>query len=107
MALIQEIDREMVRVQNKFGIPSREGDQRAPVTVSGAPGRPVRGRSKRGALKEKIVRTLRAAGKKGSTISQLSKKLKVPNANLYVWFNGTGRSVPGIRKIGVAKYRLR
>jgi hypothetical protein len=107
MAQIQEIDREMMRVQNKFGIPSREGDQRASVTVSGTPGGPLRRRSERGALKEKIVRALRSAGKKGATIGELSKKLKVPNANLYVWFNGTGRSVPGIRKIGVAKYQLK
>src|SRR5437667_1394647 len=106
MAQIQEIDREMIRVQDKFGIPSREGDQRAPVTVSRAPGGPIRRRSKRGALKEKIVRALQAAGKKGTTVGELSKKLKVPRANLYVWFNGTGRSVRGIRKIGVAKYRL-
>ena len=107
MEQIQEIDREMMRVQNKFGIPSREGDQRAPVTVSRTPGGSLRRRSKRGALKEKIVRALRAAGKRGSTIGELSKKLKVPNANLYVWFNGTGRSVPGIRKTGVAKYQLK
>ena len=107
MAQIQEIDREMLRVQDKFGIPSREGDQRAPVTVSRAPGGPIRRRSKRGALKEKILRSLRSAGKKGATVSELSKKLKVPSANLYVWFNGTGRSVSGIKKIGVAKYQLR
>src|SRR5438132_8376660 len=107
MAQIQEIDREMMRVQSKFGIPAREGDQRTPVTVSRAPGGPVRRRSKRGALKEKIVRALRTAGKKGATVGDLSKKLKVPSANLYVWFNGTGRSVPGIRKIGVAKYQLK
>ena len=106
MAQIQEIDREMIRVQNKFGIPSRDTDQRAPVTVSLAPGL-VRRRSKRGALKEKILRSLRAAGKKGATVSELSKKLKVPSANLYVWFNGTGRSVPGIKKVGVAKYQLK
>ena len=62
MAQIQEIDREMIRVQNKFGIPSRQGDQRAPVTVSRAPGGPLRRRSKRGALKEKIVRALLAKG---------------------------------------------
>jgi len=105
MAQIQEIDREMIRVQNQFGIPSRESDQRAPVTVS-RPGGGILHRNKRGALKEKIVRALRSAGKKGATIGQLSKKLKVPNANLYVWFNGTGRSVPGIKKIGVAKYQL-
>ena len=107
MAQIQELDREMIRVQNKFGIPSREGDQRAPVTVSRAPGGPVRRRSKRGALKEKILRTLRSAGKKGATVGDLSKKLKVPSANLYVWFNGTGRSVPGIKKVGVAKNQLK
>src|SRR5260370_10049794 len=93
MAQIQEIDREMIRVQNKFRIPAREGDQRAPVTVSRAPGGPVRRRSKRGALKEKIVRALRAAGKKGTTGGELSKKLNVPTANLSVLFNATGRSI--------------
>ena len=107
IAQIQEIDREMIQVQDKFGIPSRDGDQRAPVTVSHSRSGPARRRSKRGALKEKIIRALRAAGKKGTTIGELSKKLKVPSANLYVWFNGTGKSVSGIRKIGVAKYQLR
>ena len=107
LAQVQEVDRQMIRVQDKFGIPSRDGDQRAPVTVSRAPGGPVRRRSKRGALKEKIVRALRSAGKKGATVGELSKKLRVPSANLYVWFNGTGRSVPGIKKIGIAKYQLR
>lgn len=107
LAQIQEIDREMLRVQNRFGIPTREGDRRAPVTVSRTRTGPIRLRSKRGALKEKILRTLRAAGKQGTTVSELSKKLKVPSANLYVWFNGTGRSVRGIKKIGVAKYQLR
>ena len=33
MARIQEIDREMIQVQNQFGIPSRDGDQPASVTV--------------------------------------------------------------------------
>lgn len=107
MAKIQEIDREMLRVQNQFGIPSRDGEQQAPVTVSQSRSGPIRRRSKRGALKEKIIRALRGAGKKGATIGELSKKLKVPNANLYVWFNGTGRSVRGIKKVGVAKYQLR
>jgi hypothetical protein len=107
MERIQEIDREMLRVQNRVGIPSRESDARAPVTVSRSRIGPIRPRSKRGALKEKILRALRSAGKTGATVGELSRKLKVPNANLYVWFNGTGRSVRGIKKIGVAKYQLR
>ena len=106
IAKIQEIDRQMLRVQDQLGIPAREGDPRAPVTVSGAPAS-FRKRSARGALKEKITNTLRAAGKRGATIGEISKRLKVPKANLYVWFNGTGKSVPGIKKVGVAKYRLR
>jgi flagellar biosynthesis/type III secretory pathway chaperone len=34
MAQIQEIDRRMLRVQKKFGIPQREGDQPAPIRAS-------------------------------------------------------------------------
>jgi hypothetical protein len=103
---IQEIDRQMLCVQDRFGIPSRE-DQGAHVTVSRSRTGPIRLRSKRGALREKIIRALRAAGRKGATVGELSKKLKVPSANLYVWFNDTGRSVRDIKKIGVAKYQLK
>ena len=52
MARIQEIDREMLRVQDRFGIPARDADQGAPVTVSRAPRqRTIRQRTKRSALK--------------------------------------------------------
>jgi flagellar biosynthesis/type III secretory pathway chaperone len=34
MAQIQDIDREMLRVQKRFGIPQREGDQPGPIRVS-------------------------------------------------------------------------
>jgi flagellar biosynthesis/type III secretory pathway chaperone len=45
MAQIQEIDRQMLRVQKRFGIPPREEDRPAPVTVSRA--RPRRNKSRR------------------------------------------------------------
>jgi hypothetical protein len=107
MAQIQEIDREMVRVQNRFGIPSRNPVLQAPVTVSRPPNRVSRGkRAERGALKKKILRALRIAGSRGATIRELSNKLGVRSANLYVWFNGTGKNVPGLKKIGTANYRL-
>ena len=107
MGQIQEIDREMVQLQSKFGVPSASTSRGAPVTVSRVARRPSgKTRTKRGALKDKIVRALRAAERKGATIRELSKKLGVPSANLYVWFNGTGKNVRGIKKIGVARYRL-
>lgn len=106
IAQIQEIDRQMVRVQDRFGIPSRDGPQSAPVTVLRA-SRPFTGqRTKRSVLKAKILHALRGAGRKGATVRELSAKVRVPSANLHVWFDSTGKSVPGIQKIGVAKYRL-
>src|ERR1700751_5013266 len=81
MAQIQEIDREMARVQSRFGVPSRNPALQAPVTVSGRPAQVHSGKgSKRGALKQKILRALRAAGKKGATIQELSRKLGVRSA---------------------------
>ena len=104
MAQIQDVDREMVRVETKFGIPARREDQ-APVTVSAAQGN--RRPNRRGELKQRILRALRTAGSKGVTVGDLSRKLGVPSANLYVWFNSTGKNVAGIKKVGVAKYSLR
>ncbi|MFN2542147.1 MAG: hypothetical protein ABR514_08280 [Chthoniobacterales bacterium] len=49
MARIQEIDREMVRVQNRFGIPIRDTDQAAPVTVSRVAPKPRKTRPTRSA----------------------------------------------------------
>jgi hypothetical protein len=106
IAQIQEIDRQMVRVQSRFGIPSQNGNQGAAVTLSRQGRRFTGRRTKRGALKEKILKVLHEAGRKGATIRELSAKVRVPSANLYVWFNGTGKNVRGIQKIGVAKYRL-
>jgi len=42
MAQIQEIDREMLRLQKRFGIPQRE--EEAPITVSRLRGRRSRSR---------------------------------------------------------------
>lgn len=106
MAQIQHLDRGMVRLQSKHGIPIHSPAVGAHVTVTSTPARTGARRAKRGALKEKILRALRAAGRKGATISELSSKLGVRSANLYVWFNGTGRNVRGLKKIGIAKYRL-
>ena len=103
LAEIQSIDRQINRVQQQFGIPSMEPS----VSTSVAPARRAPShRAKRGALKRKILSELRRAGKKGATVGQLSARLRVPSANLYVWFNGTGRNVPNLKKIAAARYRL-
>lgn len=103
LSQVQKIDREIVAIQRRAT--SAGQVQKAPVTVSRRP-RTMGSRAKRGALKAKIMKALRAAGKRGVTIRELAGKLRTPTANLYVWFNGTGRNVRGLKKIGPAKYRL-
>jgi hypothetical protein len=106
MARVQNIEQEMLRMQRRFESGAASMARPAQVTVT----RPVlkvrRQQAGRGELKQRIISALRAAGKRGLTIGDLSKKLRVKRANLYVWFNGTGRNVRAIKKIGPAKYKL-
>ena len=103
MSQIQELDRQMIALQEPGSVDSRPNVrfQRAGGMKTGKP------RTKRGALKARIVGALRAAGARGMTIQELSGKLKVKPANLYVWFNGTGRKTKGVKKVGPAKYQFR
>jgi hypothetical protein len=106
MVRIQEIDHEMVRLQRGLETTSNDAD-RAPVKVLRPAAKKRRGRrTQRGELKNKVLTALRAAGQRGMTIGDLSDKLGVKRANLYVWFNGTGRNIREIKKIAQAKYRL-
>jgi hypothetical protein len=106
MVRIQEIDHEMVRLQRGLEATSNDA-QRAPVKVLRPAAKKRRGRrTQRGELKAKVLTALRVVGQRGMTIGDLSDKLGVKRANLYVWFNGTGRNIREIKKIGQAKYRL-
>lgn len=67
------------------------------------PRRPRKGR--RGALKEKIVAELQAAGKAGVSVKELAAKLGVKSQNVHVWFSTTGKTV-GAKKIAPGKYAL-
>jgi len=61
---------------------------------------------RRGALQEKILGALKAAGSNGINIRDLSEKIGSPYRNLQVWFATTGKKTPGIKKIAKATYRL-
>lgn len=106
MSQIQELDRQMAALQEpaveSFEVPARAGRS---FVRAGAGGR-SKPRAARGALKAKIVGALRAAGARGLTIRELSEKLGVKPANLYVWFNGTGRKTRGVKKLGPARYKF-
>jgi hypothetical protein len=104
LSQIQELDRQMAALQQ----PAEEGGgfiRVQPLKRTSAT-KHAKGRMERGALKAKIIAALRASGRGGMTIRELSDKLGIKPANLYVWFNGTGRKTKGVKKIGPAKYRF-
>ena len=104
MSQIQEIDRQMAGIEREVEV---RASLRSPKRTRMATRIDSRSRpNQRGALKAKILAALRGAGLRGMTVGQLSKKLGVKSANLYVWFADTGRNVRGLRKIAPAKYRL-
>ncbi len=103
MSQIQELDRQMAALHQS----KREGTEIGGKTFGRANGTRVgKSRARRGALKARILGALRAAGQRGLTIQELSRKINVKPANLYVWFNGTGRKTRGVKKLGPAKYRF-
>ena len=69
--------------------------------------RPKATAGKRGALKTKIISTLKAAGPDGIAVKDIATKLKVKAANVYSWFYTTGGKLPGITKVGSGKYALK
>jgi hypothetical protein len=59
----------------------------------------------RGQVKQAIVDMLKAGGKEGVTVKEISTKLGVSTGRIYTWFYSTGKNVPAIKKIGEARYR--
>ncbi len=73
-----------------------------PVTAKSPPGK-KRGR-RRAKLKDRILKTLTAAGKAGITVKELASTLKANPASVSVWFYTTGKKIKGVKKVGKATF---
>ena|SRR5206468_5959185 len=60
--------------------------------------------SPRGQLKERIVHTLKAAGKPGVTVKDLASKLGTSYGNISVWFHTTAKGVKEIKKVEPGRF---
>ena len=60
--------------------------------------------SPRGQLKERIVHTLKAAGKPGVTVKDLASKLGTSYGNISVWFHSTAKGVKEIKKVAPGRF---
>ena len=55
-------------------------------------------------MKERIVRTLKAAGKSGVTVKDLAAKLGKSYGNVSVWFHTTGKGMKEIKKVEPGRF---
>lgn len=104
-AKIDKIDAELAQ-SGATSAPKRRG--RKPGRK---PGRKATGKSggtrKRGAVKEKILDLLKKSGAEGISVQEIAGKIKSPVRNVHSWFQTTGKKLPGITKVGRAKYTLK
>jgi transposase-like protein len=63
--------------------------------------------NKRGELAESILGALKAAGSKGVTVSEMSRRFDVKPRNLFVWFSTTAKKYKMIKKIGPGLYCIK
>jgi len=74
--------------------------------ISGTRSGGSRRKARRGALKEKIMAALEAAGNAGVHVKDLAAELATKPVNIHSWFHSTSKRNPSIRKISGGHYRL-
>src|SRR5262245_55894778 len=70
----------------------KQKSPRAAKAAQRTNGKPIH----RGQLKERIVGSLKSAGKSGMAVKDLAAKLGKPYGNVSVWFHSTGKGVKEI-----------
>jgi hypothetical protein len=64
----------------------------------------AKGPSPRAPLKERIVASLRAAGKPGVSVKDLASQLGRNYSNINVWFHTTGKGIKEIKKVEQGRF---
>jgi len=64
----------------------------------------AKGRSPGAPLKERIVQTLKTAGKSGVTVKELAGKLGKSYGNVSVWFHTTAKGIKEIKKVEPGRF---
>ena len=78
----------------------RRGKQRVSTLAADK----AKGRSLGAPLKERIVQTLKMAGKSGLTVKDMAAKLGKSYGNISVWFHTTAKGIKEIRKVEPGRF---
>jgi len=78
----------------------RNGKQRVSTRAAGK----AKARTSSAPLKERIVQTLKTAGKPGMTVKELAGKLGKSYGNVSVWFHTTAKGIKEIKKVEPGRF---
>jgi hypothetical protein len=78
----------------------RRGTQRVSTLAAAK----AKARAPRAPLKERIVQTLKTAGKSGVTVKDVAARLGKSYGNISVWFHTTAKGIKEIRKVEPGRF---
>ena len=58
-------------------------------------------------MKAALLKSFKAAGKKGLTVKELAASIKANPASVSVWIYTTGKKIRGIKKVGPGRFAFR
>lgn len=109
VALQQQLDGLMERMTELRDALLADSDEVETTPSRGqtkAPARLPKGPTQRGALKDRIMAALQAAGSQGVRVKELAQALGTKPVNVHSWFHSSIKRYPAIKKIEGGHYRL-
>ena len=92
------------RARISAGMKARWAKRKGKLRVSKVAAVKTKKASRRAPVKERIVHTLKAAGKSGATVKDLAAKLGKSYGNISVWFHTTAKGINEIKKVGPGRF---
>ena len=92
------------RARISAGMKARWAKRRGKRRVSTFAAAKAKGQSPSAPLKERIVQTLKTAGKSGATVKDLAAKLGKSYGNIGVWFHTTAKGIKEIKKVEPGRF---
>ena len=92
------------RARISAGMKARWAKRRGKQRVSTLAAAKAKARTPGAPLKERIVQTLKTAGKSGATVKDLAAKLGKSYGNISVWFHTTAKGIKEIKKVEPGRF---
>src|SRR6266540_1525375 len=99
---IDALQKELDRIVGSESSVAKNGAEKGKGKMSAAA--KAKARTSGAPLKERIVRSLKVAGKSGVTVKNLAARLGKSYGNISVWFHTTAKGVKEIKKIAPGRF---